>query len=106
MNCSYDALHWHHKNLFGLCSNYNFNILYLRHKDFIGIQSYQSDRERICWKSQKDANVKVMPSSLLQSDGGAFIHMIMVGTFTRGRLSKYITVQNARIYRCYLLLLR
>ena len=23
-----------------------------------------------------------MPSSLLQSDGGAFIHMIMVGTFT------------------------
>ena len=28
--------------------------------------------------------VKVMPSSLLQSDGGAFIHMIMVGTFTIG----------------------
>ena len=24
-----------------------------------------------------------MPSSLLQSDGGAFIHMIMVGTFTK-----------------------
>ena len=23
-----------------------------------------------------------MPSSLLQSDGGAFIHMTMVGTFT------------------------
>ena len=23
-----------------------------------------------------------MPSSLLQSDGGGFIHMIMVGTFT------------------------
>ena len=23
-----------------------------------------------------------MPSSLLQSDGGAFIHMIMIGTFT------------------------
>ena len=28
--------------------------------------------------------VKVMPSSLLQSDGGAFIHMIMVGIFTIG----------------------
>ena len=27
--------------------------------------------------------LKVMPSSLLQSDGGAFIHMIMVGTFTK-----------------------
>ena len=28
--------------------------------------------------------VKVMPSSLLQSDGGVFINMIMVGTFTIG----------------------
>ena len=28
--------------------------------------------------------VKVMPSSLLQSDGGAFIHMTLVGTYTIG----------------------
>ena len=31
-----------------------------------------------------EIGVKVMPSSLLQSDGGAFTHMMMVSTFKIG----------------------
>ena len=38
----------------------------------------------VSYQVKEDKSVKVMPSSLLQSDGGAFIHMIMVGTFTIG----------------------
>ena len=37
-----------------------------------------------------------MPSSLLQSDGGAFIHMIMVGTYTRHSCGglRLVKIQN------------
>ena len=51
------------RTLFGLCSNYNFNILYLRQKDFIGIQSYQRERGFV----RSDRRAPMLKSCLLLS---------------------------------------
>ena len=43
-----------------------------------------------------------MPSSLLQSDGGAFTHMMMVSTFTASTRHDFLNVQKlgkADLYR-------